>query len=99
MKTGLTKRQKRTSICFTGSRRICRNLHLQHWLQKRLTEFAVKYPTECRQPDDNGNGCKTFAAKKGRFGIRLTAPYSEKRRQAASELAKKNTQDLRRTTK
>jgi len=42
---------------------------------------------------------KTFAIKKGRFGIRLAAPYSEKRRQAASELAKKNTQNLRRTTK
>ena len=34
MKTGLTKRQKRTSICFTGSRRVCRNLYLQHRLQK-----------------------------------------------------------------
>lgn len=45
------------------------------------------------------SGCKTFAVKKGRFGIRLTAPYSEKRRQAASELAKKNTQNLRRTAK
>ena len=42
---------------------------------------------------------KQFADRKGRFGIRLTAPYSEKRRQAASELAKKNTQNLRRTTK
>lgn len=53
--------------------------------KKRLTDFAIKYPAECSQLDDDGNGCRTFAVKKGRFGIRLTAPYSEKRRQAANE--------------
>ena len=33
---------------------------------------------------------------KGRFGFKLTAPYDENRRKAASELAKKNTERLRR---
>ena len=33
---------------------------------------------------------------KGRFGFKLTAPYDETRRKAASELAKKNTERLRR---
>ena len=32
----------------------------------------------------------------GRFGFKLTAPYDENRRKAASELAKKNTEKLRR---
>ena len=99
MKTGLTKKQKRTSICFTEADEFVEICTYNTDFKKRLSEFAVKYPAECHQLDDDGSGCKTFAVRKGRFGIRLAAPYSEKRRQAASELAKKNTQNLRRTTK
>ncbi len=99
MKTGLTKKQKRTSIYFTEADEFVEICTYNTDFKKRLTEFAAKYPAECRQLDDDGNGCKTFAVKKGRFGIRLTAPYSEKRRQAASALAKKNAQNLRRTAK
>lgn len=99
MKTGLTKKQKKTSIYFTEADEFVEICTYNTDFKKRLAEFAVKYPAECRQLDDDGNGCKTFAVKKGRFCIRLTAPYSEKRRQAASALAKKNTQNLRRTTK
>ena len=98
MKTGLTKKQKRTSIYFTEADEFVEVCTYNTDFKKRLAEFAVKSPAECRQLDDDGHGCKTFAVKKGRFGIRLTAPYSEKRRQAASELAK-NTQNLKRTTK
>jgi len=32
----------------------------------------------------------TFEIEKGRLSFRLTAPYSEERKQAASEWAKKN---------
>ena len=46
--------------------------------------------------DDDGNGCLTFEVSKGRFGFKLTAPYDEKRRKAASDLVKKNTERLRR---
>ena len=99
MKTGLTKKQKRTSICFTEADEFVEIFTYNTDFKKRLAAFAEKYPTECRQLDDDGNGCKTLCHQKGRFGIRLAAPYSEKRRQAASELAKKNTQNLRRTTK
>ena len=65
-------------------------------LKNRLTEYVEKYPSECRLIDDDGNGCLTFEVSKGRFGFKLTAPYDENRRKAASELAKKNTQRLRR---
>ena len=99
MKTGLTKKQKRTSIYFTEADDFVEICTYNTDFKKRLADFAVKYPAECRQLDDDGTGCKSFAVKKGRFGIRLTAPYSEKRRQAASALAKKDTQNLRRTTK
>ncbi len=62
------------------------NTNLKH----RLTRFAEQYPAECRLLDDDGLGCMTFEVSKGRFGFRLTAPYSEERRNAASTLAKQN---------
>ncbi|WP_337608877.1 hypothetical protein [Phascolarctobacterium succinatutens] len=49
--------------------------------------------------DDDEMGCKTFEVKKGRFGFKLTAPYSEELRKAAGELAKKHTKNLRRSEK
>ena len=62
MRTGLTKSQKITEICFD----------------------------ECRQTDaDPDTGCMEFVIRKGRFSFRLTAPYSEERRRAASAAAKK----------
>ena len=49
------------------------------------------HPGECRQTDaDPDKGCMEFEIRKGRFSFRLTAPYSDERRQATSELAKKN---------
>ena len=90
---------RRTSIYFTEADDFVEICTYNTDFKKRLTDFAGESPAECRQTNDDGNGCKTFAAQKGRFGIRLTAPYSEKRRQAASELAKKDTQNLRRITK
>ena len=59
-------------------------------LKRRLTAFAVKYPECCRQIDDDEQGGLTFEIEKGRLSFRLTAPYSEERKQAASEWAKKN---------
>ena len=59
-------------------------------LKKRLTAFAANYPECCRQIDDDEQGGLTFKIKKGRLSFRLTAPYSEERKQAASEWAKKN---------
>ena len=60
-------------------------------LKNRLTAYAVQYPGECCQTDaDPDTGCMEFVIRKGRFSFRLTAPYSEERRHAASELAKKN---------
>ena len=58
-------------------------------LIKRLSAFAAKYPECCRQIDDDEQGGLTFEIEKGRLSVRLTAPYSEERRQAASEWAKK----------
>ena len=96
MKTGLSKKQKSTNIYFNEADNRIEVCTYNTALKKRLTEFAGKYPFECRLIDDDGNGRLTFDVSKGRFGFKLTAPYDEKRRKAASELAKKNTERLRR---
>ena len=59
-------------------------------LKNRLTEYAGKYPSECRFIDDDGNGYLTLEVSKGGFGFKLTAPYTEERQKAASDLVKKN---------
>ena len=92
MRTGLSKKQKTTSIFFDEASPIIEVCTYNTSLKKRLREYAGKYPAECRLVDDDENGCLTFEIRKGRF--RLNAPYSAERRKAASELAKKNIQNL-----
>ncbi len=90
MKTGLTKKQKTTNIYFNENNpmiEVCTyNTNLKH----RLTRFAEQYPAECRLIDDDGHGCMTFEVSKSRFAFKLTPPYSQERRKAASEHAKQN---------
>ena len=90
MKTGLTKKQKTTAIYFDEDSRMIEVQTHNTDLQKRLSAFAAKYPECCRQIDDDEQGGLTFEIEKGRLSFRLTAPYSEERKQAASEWAKKN---------
>ena len=59
-------------------------------LKKRLEKYAAAYPDLCRQTDDDEQGGLTFEIDRRRFAVRLTAPYSDERRQAASKLAKRN---------
>ena len=60
-------------------------------LKNRLAAYAAQHPAECRQLDaDPDTGGMEFTIRKGRLSFRLTAPYSEKRKQAASEAAKRN---------
>lgn len=96
MKTGLSKKQKTTNVYFNEADSMVEVCTYNTALKNRLTEYAGKYPSECRMIDDDGNGCLTFEVSKGRFGFKLTAPYTEERRKAASDLAKKNTERLRR---
>ena len=90
MRTGLTKKQKTTVIYFDEHSRIIEVQTHNTDLKKRLTAFAAKYPQCCRQTDDDEQGGLTFEIEKRRLSFRLTAPYSEERRRAASEAAKKN---------
>lgn len=90
MRTGLTKREKTTAIFFDEYGSMIEVQTHNTDLKKRLIVFAEKYPECCRQIDDDEQGELTFEIEKGRLSFRLTAPYSEERRQAASEWAKRN---------
>lgn len=90
MRTGLTKKQKTTVIYFDEYGGMIEVQTHNTDLKKRLTAFAAKYPQCCRQTDDDEQGGLTFEIEKGRLSFRLTAPYSEERRRAASEQAKQN---------
>ena len=90
MRTGLTKKQKTTVIYFDEYGGMIEVQTHNTDLKKRLTAFAKEYPQCCRQIDDDEQGGLIFEIEKGRLSFRLTAPYSEARKQAASEWAKKN---------
>ena len=90
MRTGLTKSQKVTEICFDEKEPLIYIRTHNTDLKNRLTAYAAAHPGECRQTDaDPDTGCMEFEIRKGRFSFRLTAPYNEERRRAASEAAKK----------
>ena len=92
--TGLSKNQKTISVFFEEAHPIIDASTYNTSLKNRLSDYAGKYPTECRLVDDDENGCLAFKIRKGRLSFKLNAPYSAERRKAASELAKKNTQNL-----
>lgn len=74
MKTGLTKKQKTTSIFFTDADDMIEVCTHNTPLKNRLAAFAEEYPSECRLIDDDENGCQTYEIRKGRFGFKLTPP-------------------------
>ena len=90
MRTGLTKREKTTAIYFDEYGSMIEVQTHNTDLKKRLTAFAKKYPQCCHQTDDDEQGGLTFEIEKGRLSFRLTAPYSEERRRAASDWVKKH---------
>ena len=95
MKTGLTKKQKTTAIYFDEDSPMIEVITYNTDLKNRLTAYAKKHPDLCRLTDDTEDGGLSFDVAKGRFCFRLTEPYSDERRAAASEFAKKQKNKLR----
>ena len=87
MRTGLTKKQKVTELYFNEKDSITEIYTHNTKLKKRLKEYAAKYPELCQQTDDDEQGGLRFEIDKSRISIRLTAPYSEERRNVSSKLA------------
>ena len=83
MITNKKKNEKTTEIYFdeTPTAVVIRTHNTA--LKKRLLAFAEKHPDLCRLTDDDELGCLSFEIDKDRFSIRLTAPYTEERRQLA----------------
>ena len=83
MITNKKKNEKTTEIYFdeTPTPVIIRTHNTA--LKKRLLIFAKKFPNLCRMTDDDELGHLSFEIDKDRFSIRLTAPYTEERRQLA----------------
>ena len=90
MRTGLTKKQKVTEVFYNAKDPTAEVYTHDTKLKKRLLAYAAKFPELCQQTDDDEQGGLRFEIDKSRISIRLTALYSEDRRKAASELAKKS---------
>ena len=98
MRTGLTKREKTTDIWFDEKDPLIHIRTHNTALKKRLLDYSRHYPAICQQTDaDPETGRMEFDIEKGRFSFRLTAPYSEERRRTASEAAKANASNLKRS--
>ena len=63
-------------------------------LKRRLQAYAKKYPKLCKVTEKKRNGAMRVVIDKQRVSIRLTAPYSEERREAASQYAKEHSKIL-----
>lgn len=88
MKTGLTKKQKVTEVYYNEKDPVAEVHTHDTNLKKRMRKFAEKYPELCQLTEDDGQGGLRFEIDKSRISIRLTAPYTDDRRRAASKLAK-----------
>ena len=91
MRTGLTKQEKTTDIWFDEKDPLIHIRTHNTDLKKRLLAYSRRYPAICQQTDtDPDTGCMEFEIAKGRFSFRLTAPYSEERREATRRYAREN---------
>ena len=91
MRTGLTKQEKTTDIWFDEKDPLIHIRTHNTDLKRRLAAYAEQYPDECCKTDtDPDTGCMEFDIAKGRFSFRLTAPYSEERREATRRYAREN---------
>ena len=87
MRTGLTKKQKVTEVYYNAKDPTAEVYTHDTQLKKRLLAYAAKFPELCQQTDDDEQGGLRFEIDKSRISIRLTAPYSEERREKARKQA------------
>ena len=94
-KTGLKKSQKTTEIYFDEASPIITVSTYNTNLKNRLSAYSKKHPDLCKLTDDTDDGGLTFEIEKGRFCFRLTEPYSDESRTAASKFAKSQSNNLK----
>ena len=84
----LTKIEKETIVLFNEGEDKANIYTHNAGLKKRLAAFAKKYPDLCRLEKSNVQGGVSYELAKSRLSIRFLPPYSEERRQKASEYAR-----------
>ena len=97
MRTGLTKQEKTTDIWFDEKDPLIHIRTHNTDLKKRLAAYsrtATRRPVPARPTQTPKRAAWSLIFAKGRFSFRLTAPYSEERRNAASKAAKKHSGNL-----
>ena len=89
--TRLTKVEKETIILFNEGESTASIYTYNAGLKKRLAAFSKKYPDLCpaRKSREHLGGV-SYLIDKSRLSIRLQPPYSEERRQKASQYAREN---------
>ena len=86
----LTKYEKETIILTSEGDDTYSVYTFNSALKRRMADFAKKYPDLCRlESEDKKVGYQSYAIDKARLSIRITAPYSEERKNAARERAKR----------
>lgn len=83
------KRRKVTELYFNEYDNVAEIYTYNIKLKKRLSEYAATYPELCHLTEDNGESGLRFEIDKHRISIRLTAPYYQERKTAASQQAKR----------
>ena len=86
--SGLTKYEKETIILTNEADDFYEVYTFNSALKKKLAAYAKRHPGLCSLKETTKEGSATYKVDKARLSIRLTEPYSEARRQAASEKAK-----------
>ena len=89
MKTRLTKKQKVTELYYNAKDPLAEIYTHDTGLKKRLLAYASKYPELCQLTDDDDRGGLRFEINRSRVSIRLTAPYSESRKEKLAREARK----------
>ena len=88
--TKLSKYEKETIINWNEAEDTASIYTFNADLKRRLAEFSRKYPQRCRLERITTEGSVTYVMDKSRLSIRLQPPYSEERRQKASQYARQN---------
>ena len=88
--TRLTKIEKETIILFNEGESTASIYTYNASLKKRLAAFSKKYPDLCQLEKPEHLGGVSYLIDKSRLSIRLQPPYSEERRQKASQYARQN---------
>ena len=90
-KQGLPSRKRPPIFGLTRKTPLSISAPTQHRLERSAFAYSRRYPAICQQTRRRpGNGLHVSLILRKRFSFRLTAPYSEERREAAQRYAREN---------